>query len=203
MVFGTRRQAEELYGEIETVLATVGLRLAPDKTRVVGIDEGFDFLGFRIQRHRRRGSDRKLIYTYPSKKSLNTIRRKVTTATGRQTTSLPAKNMFAHLGQITRGWALYFRHGASARAFDLLNHHLWWRAWRWLRNKHPNRKAHWIIRHYYGPGRWWPTADGTTLFQPATVTVIRYRYRGARIPNPWLTHAQATGSTALAESPVR
>lgn len=92
MVFGTRHQAEELYGEIETVLATVGLRLATDKTRVVGIDEGFDFLGFRIQRHRQRGSDRKLIYTYPSKKSLNTIRRKVTTATGRQTTSLPAKN---------------------------------------------------------------------------------------------------------------
>ena len=63
MVFGTRQQAEDLYGEIETVLATVGLRLAPEKTQVVGIDEGFDFLGFRIQRHRQKGSDRKLIYT--------------------------------------------------------------------------------------------------------------------------------------------
>ncbi|NHP17219.1 hypothetical protein G8767_27075 [Rhodococcus sp. IC4_135] len=36
MAFGTRQQAEDLYGEIKTVLATVGLRLAPEKTQVVG-----------------------------------------------------------------------------------------------------------------------------------------------------------------------
>lgn len=184
MVFGTRNHAEELYGEIETVLAMIGLRLAPEKTRVVGIDEGFNFLGFRIQRHRQKGSDRKLIYTYPSKRSMSTIRRKVTMATGRQTTSLPTKDLFRCLGQITRGWALYFRHGASARALGLLNHHLWWRVWRWLRKKHPNRNAGWIIRRYYGPGQWWPTADGITLFQPATVTIKRHRYRGNPYPQP-------------------
>jgi hypothetical protein len=89
-------------------LGKVGLRLAADKTRVVDIDEGFDFLGFHIQRHRQKGSNRLLIYTYPSRKSLATIRRKVSTATDRQTTGLPAKNLFIHLGQITRGWALYF-----------------------------------------------------------------------------------------------
>jgi RNA-directed DNA polymerase len=127
MVFGTRQHAENLYDEIETVLSQVGLRLAPDKTRVTGIDEGFDFLGFHIQRHRQKGSDRRLIYTYPSKKSLATIRRKVTTVTGRQTTSLRADKLFLHLGQMTRGWALYFRHGSSSRAFGTLNHHLWWR----------------------------------------------------------------------------
>ncbi|KFU75200.1 DNA polymerase [Amycolatopsis lurida NRRL 2430] len=186
MVFGTRQHAESLYDEIETVLGQVGLRLAPDKTRVTGIDEGFDFLGFRIQRHRQKGSDRRLIYTYPSKKSLAAIRRKVTTATGRQTTSLAANKLFVRLGQITRGWAIYFRHGASSRAFGALNHHLWWRVWRWLRNKHPNRNAKWIIRHYYGPGQWWPTSNGVRLFQPATVSIQRYRFRGTRIPNPWM-----------------
>jgi RNA-directed DNA polymerase len=187
MVFGTRQHAEDLYGEIETVLSRVGLRLAPDKTRVTGIDEGFDFLGFRIQRHRQKGSDRQLIYTYPSEESLISIRRKVTAATGRQTTSLPADKLFIHLGQMTRGWVLYFRHGSSSAAFGALNHHLWWRVWRWLRNKHQNRNTRWIIRHYYGPGQWWPIADGIRLFQPATVKIERYRFRGTKIPNPWAT----------------
>ena len=203
MVFGTRQHAEILYSEIETVLEPIGLRLAPEKTQVIGIDKGFDFLGFRIQRHTQRGSNRQLIYTYPSKKSLATIRHKVTSVTGRQTTSLPAVRLFRLLGQITRGWALYFRHGSSSHAFGALNHHLWWRTWRWLRKKHPNRSARWIIRHYYGPGQWWPTAEGIRLFQPATVKIERYRFRGTKIPNPWQIHAQNPVTPALVESPVR
>lgn len=185
MVFGTRAHAENLHGEIAPVLARLGLQLAPEKTTVTGIDEGFDFLGFHIQRHRQKGSDRKLIYTYPSKASLATARRKVTTATGKQTTSLPADKLFLHLGQTTRGWALYFRHGSSSHAFGLLSHHLWWRVWRWLRRKHPKQRAKWIIRRYYGPGQWWPTANHIRLFQPDTVRIQRYRFRGTKIGNPW------------------
>ena len=140
---------------------------------------------FHIQRHRQKGSTRRLIYTYPAKKSLNGIRRKVRAATRRQTTSLTAGVTFRRLGQITRGWALYFRHGSSSRAFSAVQHHLWWAVWRWLRKKHPNRNAGWIIGHYYGRGRWWPQADGVTLFQPSTVAIERYRFRGTNIPTPW------------------
>jgi RNA-directed DNA polymerase len=185
LVRGSRDQTQDLYGDIETILASLGLRLAADKTKITTIDEGFDFLGFHIQRHQQKGSTRRLIYSYPAKKSLNGIRAKVSKATGRQTTSLPADVTFRRLGQITRGWALYFRHGSSSRAFSALQHHLWWRVWRWLQKKHPNRNAAWIIRHYYGPGQWWPKADGVRLFQPATVTIERYRFKGANIPTPW------------------
>ena len=108
-------------------------------------------------------------------------------ATNRQTTSLPAAVTFRRLGQITRGWALYFRHGSSSRAFAAVQHHLWWAVWRWLRKKHPNRNAAWIIVHYYGPGQWWPKADGVSLFQPSTVAIERYRFRGTNIPTPWPT----------------
>jgi RNA-directed DNA polymerase len=188
MVFGSRAHAESLYAETETVLAPLGLRLAPEKTRVTGIGEGFDFLGFRIQRHRQKGSDRKLIYTYPSPKSLTAARRKVSTATGRQTHHMPAGRLFQHLGQLTRGWALYFRHGSSSHAFRQLSHHLWWRVWRWLRRKHRDRTAKWIISRYYGPGQWWPTASGIKLFQPSAVRIERFRFRGTKIPTPWPIH---------------
>jgi RNA-directed DNA polymerase len=45
MVFGERNHAEALREEVAAVLAQLGLRLSPEKTRVVHIDEGFDFLG--------------------------------------------------------------------------------------------------------------------------------------------------------------
>ena len=58
MVSGDRRHAEELRQEVAAVLAPLGLRLAPEKTRVVNIDEGFDFLGYHIRRMRKRGTNK-------------------------------------------------------------------------------------------------------------------------------------------------
>jgi hypothetical protein len=55
MVAGTRDDAEALWEEVATVLAPMGLRLSEEKTRVCHIDEGFDFLGWRIQRRAWRG----------------------------------------------------------------------------------------------------------------------------------------------------
>ena len=56
MVYGQRHHAEALREEVAAVLAPLGLRLSPEKTRVVHIDEGFDFLGFHIRRQRKRGN---------------------------------------------------------------------------------------------------------------------------------------------------
>jgi RNA-directed DNA polymerase len=66
LVAGDRSHAEALRDEAAAVLATMGLRLSLEKTRIAHIDEGFDFLGRRIQRHRKRGSKRQHVYTYPS-----------------------------------------------------------------------------------------------------------------------------------------
>ncbi len=181
MVNGSHDHAQGLYDDFAAIWAPLGLRLATDKTKITTIDEGFAFRGFHIQRHRQKGSTPRLIYIYPAAKSLNGIRAKVRGATRRQTTSLPASVTLRRLGQITRGWALYFRHGSSSRAFATVQHHLWWAAWRWLKEKHPNRNAAWIIGQYYGPGQWWPHSDGVTLFQRSTVAIERYRFRGTNI----------------------
>ncbi|WP_405142626.1 group II intron reverse transcriptase/maturase [Sphaerisporangium sp. NBC_01403] len=56
VVSGTKEHAEALLEEIAEVLSPLGLRLAADKTHVVHITQGLDFLGWRIQRHRKRGT---------------------------------------------------------------------------------------------------------------------------------------------------
>jgi RNA-directed DNA polymerase len=58
-VSGTRAHAEALREEIAEVLSRMGLRLSPDKTLITHVDEGLDFLGWRIQRHRKRGTNRR------------------------------------------------------------------------------------------------------------------------------------------------
>src|SRR6266576_5584879 len=63
LVTGERAHAQALRDEVATVLAPMGLRLSPEKTRVVHIDEGFDFLGFHIRRMRKRGTSKQYVYT--------------------------------------------------------------------------------------------------------------------------------------------
>jgi RNA-directed DNA polymerase len=182
MVSGTRPQAESLWEEVAAVLTTVGLKLAPDKTRTVHIDEGFDFLGVRIQRHRQQGSNRRFVYTYPSRKALDAIKRKVK-AISRQSIGAPLSALLRQLAVVMRGWAMYFRHGASKKTFAYLGAYAWHRVRAWIRHKHPRRSWKWLRRHYGGNGRW--VHEGIELYDPAGVPIVRYRYRGANIPSPW------------------
>ena len=57
----------------------MGLRLSPEKTLITHIDEGLDFLGWRIQRHRKRGTNRRYVYTYPARKAVKAVTGKVKT----------------------------------------------------------------------------------------------------------------------------
>ncbi len=62
VVSGSKADAEALREQIAGVLSTMGLHLAPEKTLVTHIDEGLDFLGWHIQRRRKRGTNRRHVY---------------------------------------------------------------------------------------------------------------------------------------------
>jgi RNA-directed DNA polymerase len=188
MVAGTRAHAEALVDQAAVVLAPMGLRLSATKTQVVHLDEGFDFLGWHIQRRRKRGTDRVCVYTYPSKKALAAIIDTVRALT-RRSRFRQLSTLLDRLNPVLRGWCAYFRHGVSAATFQYLDAYTWRRVVSWLRKRHPG--ASWAsLRRRYLPG-WRPTThDGSTLFNPGTVTVARYRYRGTRIPTPWTTTRQ-------------
>jgi RNA-directed DNA polymerase len=183
MVSGTKAHAEGLREQVAVVLSTVGLRLAEEKTMTVHIDEGFDFLGFRIQRQTKRGSHKRFVYTWPSKKALASIKAKVKAIT-RQGTNNPLSHLLRRLNGVLRGWTTYFRHGVSKATFAYVHQFTWLRVVGWLRRKH--RRANWgFLRRRYLANRWWPEHEGMALFDCRAVPVTRYRYRGAAIPKPW------------------
>ena len=184
LVAGRRAHAQALRDEVAAVLRPIGLRLSETKTKIAHIDEGFDFLGFRIKRHEKRSTGQRLIYTYPSKAALADAKGAVRTLT-QGTQNWPLKAVLHQLNLVLRGWTTYFRHGVSKATFNYLRAFVWRRVVSWLRHKHRKRNWAWLRRRHL-PG-WWPTDGEVRLFNPGGVPVTRYRYRANRIPSPWAT----------------
>jgi RNA-directed DNA polymerase len=103
VVSGDRHHAEALREEVSAVLAPLGLRLAPEKTRVVHIDEGFDFLGHHIRRQRKRGTSKHYVYTKPSNKAIRSIKATVKEKTYRSTRHMELDELLRSLNRTLGG----------------------------------------------------------------------------------------------------
>jgi RNA-directed DNA polymerase len=188
MVHGERQHAEALRQEVTGVLATLGLRLAPEKTRVVHIDEGFDFLSVTIRRMRKRGTSKHYVYTKPSKKAIQAVKDKVSAKTYRSTLYQEPEVLIASINQTLRGWANYHRHGVAKAVFSTVDSHAWNRLMRWLRRKHDGGTGLGmpeLRRRFCVPGTWKFAHNGVVFTGASTVPVVRYRYRGTLIPTPY------------------
>jgi RNA-directed DNA polymerase len=181
-VAGCREHAEALIAEVEQVIAPLGPKLSPEKTRVVSIDEGYDFLGFAIKRVRGRHG-RMVIHTYPSKRSLQAVKAKVRQITKHTGPDQAPDQLLHRVNRVLRGWCNYFRHGVSSATFAYLRHYAYWRVVGWLRRRHRKRNWSWLRRTYLKER--WPAHEGVELFNPVALGTSRYRYRGAKIPLPW------------------
>jgi len=185
LVKGARRDVEDLHEEIARVLAPLDLRLSPAKTRIGHMSEAFDFLGFRIQWRRKRGTNKWYVYTFIADRPVRSVKAKIRALTGR-TSQQDLGTVLIRLNQIMRGWANYFQHAVAKHTFKVLENFAWRRVIRMLMQRHQWKWKDVRRRLTTPTGRWQrPSADGIELFNIAAVPVTRYRYRGNRIPTPW------------------
>src|SRR5262245_44751341 len=124
LVAGRSAHAEALRDEVAAVLHPIVMRLSETKTRIVHIDEGFDFLGFRIKRQLKRSTGQRSIYTYPSKAALADVKGAARTLT-QGTLNWPLSSLLHQLNPLLRGWTTYFRHGVSKATFNYLRAFVW------------------------------------------------------------------------------
>ena len=120
----SRSRAEEAKRRIEAVLVGLGLRLHPDKTRIVFIGDGtdgFDFLGFTHRKTPSKFGDRRYLSKWPSPRAMASIRAKVRDHTDRRFAGRELHAVVGDLTPVLRGWGAYFRYGNSNRQFAAID----------------------------------------------------------------------------------
>lgn len=128
---------------VSSFLAQRGLTLSQEKTRIVRIQQGFDFLGQHVRKH----TNGALIIK-PTRKAVQGMQasaRRILKAHAGDS----AWSMIRHLNQSIRGWCNYHRHANSSRIFRWFDSWLFWEIKRWLHRRHPNKGRRWIMKRYY------------------------------------------------------
>jgi RNA-directed DNA polymerase len=139
----SREQAEQVKARLTAWLEPRGLVFNEDKTRIVRLDEGVDFLGFSVRRYRGK------LLIKPSKAAVKRIRARLT-AEMKALRGHNAQMVLTRLNPVIRGWSAYYRHCVSARVFSQLDDHVWKLTYKWAKWTHPPKGKRWIVRRYFG-----------------------------------------------------
>ena len=140
----SQQQAEHIKARLAEWLAPRGLAFNEDKTKIVHLGEGLDFLGFNIRRY----PNRKLLIK-PSEAAIRRVRERLASEL-RTLRGGNAMAVIATLNPIIRGWAAYYRGVVSSRLFGSLDHHLWHITYKWATRHHNNKPKRWIVGRYFG-----------------------------------------------------
>jgi len=144
----TCKSAAEASAAVEAarrILKQLGVELHPQKTRIVHVREGFEFLGYIIKRGQRKlylpksqirsGARQGALYAYPKAKSIHRFMDQVRQRTRRKS-PLKTKELIAELNPLLRGWGEYYKRAHVRRLFNRLDRWIARRIW-------SHRYKHW------------------------------------------------------------
>ncbi len=170
----------EIKPWVEQFLAERGLSLSTEKTQIVNIAEGFDFLGWNFRKY----SGKLLIK--PSKKNVRTFYRKVKEEISAHK-QVKQEDLIQLLNPILRGWAQYHSPVVAKATFSRVEHDIFRALRRWAKRRHPQKSSDWVRRKYFATieGRNWvfgttvANGDGskrwTELYSLASTPVVRHK----------------------------
>jgi RNA-directed DNA polymerase len=128
------RAAMEAAGRI---LKQLGVELHPQKTRIVHVRYGFEFLGYKIKRGKKlhlpeskiRSQARSgALYAYPREKSIQRFQDQVRQRTKRRV-PLKTPELIAKLNPLLRGWGEYYKRAHVRTLFNQLDRWIVRRIW--------------------------------------------------------------------------
>jgi RNA-directed DNA polymerase len=133
--------------ELKAFLKTRGLELSEEKTRIVNIEDGFDFLGQTLRKFK----GNKLI-TQPSKESIRLHLDKVR-STIKYCGGESAEFLIKKLNPVIRGWSNYHRFVQSGKSYYYCQYLTNGYLMKWAKRNHGNKTPKWIRNHYWGKSR--------------------------------------------------
>ena len=151
-------QAVAALARLTVLLAELGLRPKPAKTRIVQLSvggEGVDFLGFHHRLVRSRAVPGRAAVTFlarwPSRKAMQHARDRIRFMTMRARLAAPVEQVVQEINLFLRGWAGYFRYGNSAHAFDQIRRYAVMRLALFIAKRHQRGRA-WGFAQIYCSG---------------------------------------------------
>ncbi|NEO57062.1 MAG: group II intron reverse transcriptase/maturase [Okeania sp. SIO3B5] len=120
-----------------------GLEISEEKTKILSMEEGFDFLGFNLRHY-----NGKLLIK-PSKQKVLAFCKKV----GQVIMNMKGakqEEVIRVLNPILRGFANYYRGVVSKETFSYTQNRVWKYLWRWCCRRHPNKSTKWVKDKYFG-----------------------------------------------------
>lgn len=134
----TRAQAQAVLAFATKVLVKLGVVLHKDKTRIVHVRHGFEFLGYKIKRGSRQlnlpahkiksGIRQGALYAYPKQKSIDHFKEQIRKRTRRKA-PLTTKELIDELNPVIRGWGNYYRRAHVRKLFSHLDRWIIRRLW--------------------------------------------------------------------------
>ena len=186
---GGRNEAEaERHALTKFLREELRLELSAEKTLITAAEDGFDFLGYRLKKHRTKAG-RMACRLYVPRQKLQNLRRKIKSMTDVSSNGTSLSQHIRDLNPLITGWRNFYRFaGMVYREFRKMDWWLWWRMFRWLRKKYPKTSPRVIAQRFLtkrkGVSRRW-AEDGITLRKFTDGGTGRYPCRGIRISNGW------------------
>ncbi|MFW9872338.1 MAG: group II intron reverse transcriptase/maturase [Candidatus Thorarchaeota archaeon] len=177
----------DIIPAIKDFLKPRGLMLSTEKTKIVRIEEGFDFLGQNLRKYRNK------LLIKPSSDNYKSFVRKIRD-TIKSCRGWKTADMIKKLNSVIRGWANYHKYIQAAEAFFLAGRVIFQALKRWIRRRHSEKNWKWMIKHYFNNltrgwifSCWSKDRSGNRklleLLYPSSIKLVRYiKIRGAVNP---------------------
>ena len=133
---------DEVIPILEAGLKKVGLELSREKTKIIQVQQGFDFLGFNIRKY----PNEKLLIK-PAKASILAFTKEIKSCI-KQGAALPTEKLIYLLNPKITGWTHYYRSVVSSKVFGTIDHEIFIALKQSLYKKHPRKGRWWIMKKY-------------------------------------------------------
>jgi len=137
----TQEIAQNLYREIEAFLNSLELKLNQEKSRIVYLKKGFDFLGFHFTSGYSIRKRKEVVVKFPSRKATAKIVRTVKAVLIKHCLGADLKEVIDSLNIRIRGWANYFVVGNSYRQFLQVNREVTEQVRLFLRRRYQKKRV--------------------------------------------------------------
>lgn len=173
---------ENVRVRLSAFLAERGLWLAPEKTGIVHISEGFDFIGWHFQKYNNH------LNITPSGWSVEELKTRLMDVI-KYGSKWTQRRMIINLNAIVRGWGNYHKYLSHPGCFEELDGWMDNILWEWAVQKQTGRSADWIYHHYWQ----YDSEKQTRVFRSNDMTLVRFSELIIKMPvvrdvskNPYL-----------------